>query len=540
MAAEHSAIRTKLIPALVILLSLAAIGASTLLQARADAGRDAQLKLATLKTELTQLQSAPFKSSARTGGSAAFAAKLMTGGKQRVAETLAALNRSSTVPALAQIPGHLRANYASLDRIYEIGASGADFGMEADQLAGIAAQDMGAITGALDEASAEYDRSASATLFRARTGSKLAILLLALAFAFFYRRAARLAAANFREARTDSLTGLPNRRALVENLDADLPPAGSERQVALALFDLDGFKQYNDTFGHPAGDALLSRLGERLASALDGTGAAYRMGGDEFCVLASVEPVHAPTMVALAAEALSESGDAFDIGCSYGMVLVPSEASSPADALRLADQRMYEKKAGRSSASRQSTDVLLKVLSERSTELREHLSGVAGLAEQTAERLGLPAHEVKLIALAAELHDVGKTAIPDAILNKPGPLDDDEWEFMRRHTVIGERIILAAPSLAPTAALVRSSHERFDGTGYPDALRGDAIPLGASIIAVCDAFDAMVSARPYRSAMSTNSALDELRMCAGRQFDPRVVEAFSALVTERVSAPLAA
>jgi HD-GYP domain-containing protein (c-di-GMP phosphodiesterase class II) len=165
---------------------------------------------------------------------------------------------------------------------------------------------------------------------------------------------------------------------------------------------------------------------------------------------------------------------------------------------------------------------------------------VAELAEKTAERLGLPAHEVKLIALAAELHDVGKTAIPDAILNKPGPLDADEWEFMRRHTVIGERIILAAPSLAPTASLVRSSHERFDGTGYPDALRGDAIPLGASIIAVCDAFDAMVSERPYRSAMAVGAALDELHNCAGTQFDPRVVDAFSALVADRESASLAA
>ena len=157
-----------------------------------------------------------------------------------------------------------------------------------------------------------------------------------------------------------------------------------------------------------------------------------------------------------------------------------------------------------------------------------------------AERLGLPAHEVKLHPLAAELHDVGKTAIPDAILNKPGPLDDDEWEFMRRHTVIGERIILAAPSLAPTAELVRSSHERFDGTGYPDALRGEEIPLGASIIAVCDAFDAMVSERPYRDAMSPADALVELRRCAGTQFDPGVVEAFCAVAEESDTAGRAA
>jgi diguanylate cyclase (GGDEF)-like protein len=540
VAAEDMAIRTKAIPALVILLSLAAIGASTLLQSRADAGRDAQLKLAKLQTELRQLQNAPFRASPRNGGSPVVAGELMADSKRRVAATLDELNRSSPAPALARIPGPLRANYASLDEIFAIGASGAEYGRSADQLAGKASKDMEIIAAALDEAGDEYDSRASATLFQSRTGTKLAILLLALAFAFFYRRAAMLGAANHKEARSDSLTGLPNRRALVEKLAADLPHAGSERQVALALFDLDGFKQYNDTFGHPAGDALLTRLGERLTTALDGIGVAYRMGGDEFCILAPVEPAGASAVVALAAEALSEAGDAFDIGCSYGTVLVPSEAASPADALRLADQRMYEEKAGRSSASRQSTDVLLKVLSERSSELREHLSGVAALAEQTAERLGRPAHEVRLIALAAELHDVGKTAIPDAILNKPGPLDDDEWEFMRRHTVIGERIILAAPSLAPSAALVRSSHERFDGTGYPDALRGDTIPLGASIIAVCDAYDAMVSERPYRAAMPIRGALAELRRCAGTQFDPHVVDAFSALVAERDSAPLAA
>ena len=203
------------------------------------------------------------------------------------------------------------------------------------------------------------------------------------------------------------------------------------------------------------------------------------------------------------------------------MALVPSEAFSPVDALRIADQRMYEQKAARSRrAVRAPTSCS-----------RSSASATAGCATISAawpvwpsgspNGSGSREHEIKQISLAAKLHDVGKTAIPDEILNKPGPLDEDEWEFMRRHTVIGERIILAAPSLAPSAGLVRSSHERFDGTGYPDALSGGAIPLGASIIAVCDAFDAMVSKRPYRAAMSTGDAVVELRRCAGKQFDPR-------------------
>ena len=117
-----------------------------------------------------------------------------------------------------------------------------------------------------------------------------------------------------------------------------------------------------------------------------------------------------------------------------------------------------------------------------------------------------------------------------AILNKPGPLDAEEWEFMRRHTVIGERILIAAPSLAHTAALVRSSHERHDGTGYPDGLSGEEIPLGASIIAVCDAFEAMTAERPYSAAISIADALSELRRCSGSQFQPRVVTAFCELI----------
>src|SRR6185295_17327313 len=130
------------------------------------------------------------------------------------------------------------------------------------------------------------------------------------------------------------------------------------------------------------------------------------------------------------------------------------------------------------------------------------------------------------IAHAAELHDVGKIAIPDAILQKTGPLDEGEWAFMRRHTLIGERILMAAPALRSVAKLVRSSHERWDGGGYPDGLRSEQIPLGARVVAVCDAFDAMTTNRPYRHRVNQPAAMAELRACAGTQFDPQVVQAF--------------
>jgi HD-GYP domain-containing protein (c-di-GMP phosphodiesterase class II) len=131
------------------------------------------------------------------------------------------------------------------------------------------------------------------------------------------------------------------------------------------------------------------------------------------------------------------------------------------------------------------------------------------------------------VTRAAELHDIGKVAIPDTILAKPGPLDATEWSFVRQHTIIGERILLAAPALRPVARLVRSSHERWDGAGYPDGLAGEEIPLGARIVAVCDAFEAMTSDQPYRNRLDVSAAVAELRRCAGTQFDPQVVDVFT-------------
>jgi two-component system, cell cycle response regulator len=329
------------------------------------------------------------------------------------------------------------------------------------------------------------------------------------------------------EAHTDELTGLGNRRRLTNDLQTELHNVSPERPLLLVLFDLNGFKAYNDTFGHPAGDALLARLGAALAGAVEEFGRAYRMGGDEFCVLATA-PVELHAAIAETSRlALSEHGNGFDITAALGTATLEWADSDPADALREADRRMYAEKNGRrASAGGQSTAVLLRVIAERSPDLGEHVDGVAALAEKVAVELGMNSEDRTAVWQAAMLHDIGKSAVPDAILTKPGPLDESEWAFMRRHTVIGERILQGAPALAAAAPLVRSSHERFDGSGYPDCLAGGTIPLGARIIAVCDAYDAMVSGRPYREALSTAHAREELERCAGSQFDPKVVRAF--------------
>jgi diguanylate cyclase (GGDEF)-like protein len=328
------------------------------------------------------------------------------------------------------------------------------------------------------------------------------------------------------EALTDPLTGLGNRRAFAAALGDRLDDHDPEPTV-LALFDLDGFKSYNDNFGHAAGDALLQRLAVGLQAVIGSDAGLYRMGGDEFCALLPGGEDGAALLRA-SLEVLSDHGDGFSISASLGSVRLPEETSDVEEALRLADQRMYAHKSEgrRATAALEVKHALLSALAHRDPELSDHVDDVAELAAGVAASLGCDRAQVEAIRIAAELHDIGKIAIPEAILDKPGPLTADEWTLMHQHTIAGERIIHASPALADVAPLVRSSHERWDGTGYPDRLTGPEIPFGARIITVCDSYHAMTSDRTYRKALSVEVALTELCARAGSQFDPAVVEAF--------------
>jgi two-component system, cell cycle response regulator len=359
-------------------------------------------------------------------------------------------------------------------------------------------------------------------------GLGVACLIAVLArLAITFNQNMEILAASQEEAITDSLTGLGNRRRLTVELESALAHEPIEDQV-LAIFDLDGFKNYNDSFGHPAGDDLLRRFSLQLSAAVEPFGSAYRLGGDEFCVLASTRSLKAEALCASAEAALSESGVGFSITASWGMVRIPSEAMTATEALRFADHRMYADKGQRADSARSQTrGVLLRVMHEREPALDRHLDSVARLAAAIAQALKLDAEERDVLIRAAELHDIGKVAIPDEILHKSAALSDSEWALMRKHPVIGERVLSAATAMSQVGQLVRSTHENWDGTGYPDGLSGEQIPLGSRIILICNAYEAMTEGRPYREVMSSQDAIEKLRGGAGSQFDPKLVELFA-------------
>jgi HD-GYP domain-containing protein (c-di-GMP phosphodiesterase class II) len=305
----------------------------------------------------------------------------------------------------------------------------------------------------------------------------------------------------------------------------------------LLLFGLDGLHSYTDRFGYAAGDELLRRSAQMLvhaAAPLGGT--AYRLEDGRLALLVPSGDSQVGELVVAATAALHDEGPDLLIGSACGEVAIPDEANDADSALQIAGQRLTaHTQVQHRSARRQAHAVLMAALAARRPELREHLRVVVYRAIAISRHLGISRAEIDDIALAAELQDVGLLAVPEAILEKRTPLTPEEAALIRNRPLAGEQIIGSAPGLAPVASLVRASSEHFDGSGFPDGVAGEAIPMGARIVAVAVAFAALTAPRPYRAAGSVEEALEELGRCAGTQFDPRVVEALAADLREERS-----
>ena len=266
----------------------------------------------------------------------------------------------------------------------------------------------------------------------------------------------------------------------------------------------------------------------------------YRIGGDEFVALIDQDRPAPAGLVERIRQATFDHGESFDIQASMGVADFPGEGETVEAVIALADERMYARKAiTRTSARNQVHEALVRSIREREPELADHTDRVTRLSVAVARRFLSDSDQLDVIWRAAQLHDVGKVAIPDSILRKPGPLDEEELRLMNQHTLIGERIINASPALAPVGRLVRHSHEHWDGSGYPDRLSGADIPLGSRIILACDALDAMTGERPYCESVPLAEAVAELERCSGTQFDPDVVAAVIAESGTPVAAPTA-
>ena len=366
-----------------------------------------------------------------------------------------------------------------------------------------------------------------------------------------YQRAIVGALRAMRLALTDPLTGLGNHRNFHDRLERELRYAHERRlPLSLCMIDIDDFKRINDRFGHPAGDRVLSQLAARLRQ----SGEAFRLGGDEFALLlpgadeSSALTAASSVVDRVAALNLEPTGA---VTVSVGIATSPQHAGERDDLIGLADSALYwAKEYGKNRVRAYRPDVIelaeLKRLASgpdraarfraaaslaRAVDARDvytgsHSQRVADLAARTARRLGLPDEEVELTRLAASLHDLGKLAIPEEILRKPGPLTEPERMVLERHPQIGFRM-LESLGVDPVADWVLHHHERWDGSGYPDGLPGDRIPLGARIIFVADAYDAMTSERVYRRRVAPQHAIAELERCAGSQFDPEIVAALA-------------
>jgi diguanylate cyclase (GGDEF)-like protein/putative nucleotidyltransferase with HDIG domain len=352
----------------------------------------------------------------------------------------------------------------------------------------------------------------------------------------------------------DELTNLFNRRHFDERIKQEIERHARYRgMLSLILLDLDFFKAYNDTQGHIAGDKILELVGKLINKAIRNTDLAFRYGGDEFAVILPQSASNDAIVVAerVRGRIASEmSKKDIRISASLGLASWPNDGVTTEELVNAADRALYYAKetgGNMTCIASKMLPSLAETANNRTTTEREVLSiiynlaatieargsytyghsrKVSGYAVALAEAVGLPSEKVTVISTAALLHDIGKVGIPDEVLNKAGKLEAEAWELIKSHPKLSATIASHVVSLIACLPAILHHHERWDGDGYPDGLEGEAIPIEARILALADAFDAMTSSRPYRGKLSYKKVLQELKHCAGTQFDPKLVEAF--------------
>ena len=333
---------------------------------------------------------------------------------------------------------------------------------------------------------------------------------------------------------SDTLTGLYNRNFF----ETEMNRLGDGRHAPLGIiiFDVDGLKFINDTMGHESGDSVLTTIAGILKENFRSSDIIARIGGDEFAVLlpdidqAGIQGI--VQRVRQSVEQLNSRQTQIPLSVSMGQAVSTRDNPDIPELFREADNRMYREKMQREQSSRNSTvQGLIQAMEARDFIAEGHGDRLQDLAGSLARDMDMSQQETNDLLLLARFHDLGKVGIPDRILFKPGPLTDEEFREMKRHCEIGERIARSIPDLAPISEWIRAHHEKWDGTGYPLGLRGEDIPLPCRILALADAYDAMISDRPYRKALTREQAVAELRRCSGTQFDPDLVERFVKMVS---------
>ncbi len=356
--------------------------------------------------------------------------------------------------------------------------------------------------------------------------------------------------------RIDELTGLFNRRHFEERLKEEISRHSRYGNVlSLFMIDLDNFKSYNDIYGHPSGDILLNQVGRIIKSAIRSADQAFRYGGDEFVVILPQTAVIDARIVAervLEGVAREMKKKEIAVTCSIGLASYPADGVISGELVTVADTALYfAKRTGGNrlylastilsepleyagvSARRNGLSAIYALVS--TVETRDpytygHSRKVNTYAVALAEVIGRSPEDVSRVSTAALLHDIGKIGVPDKVLNKKGKLSKEDWEAIKSHPKLGANIVSNVPNLVPCINSILHHHERWDGGGYPEGLKGEEISMEARILAIADSFEAMTSTRPYRAALCSEKAIKELRRCAGSQFDPGLVEVFIGII----------